>query len=634
MKKINFIYCILTILLVFSCSIDRKQEVLVIQGIDGNTSLISTISEPLGVNCTNGGIKLTFGIDISGDGILQNDEITTTSYVCNGIDGEDGQSSLIRVEPVNGTTDYPQGGINVYTGLDFNNNGILDENEITHTFFIANGESGINGYSTLVKTTVIEVGTIIGDSSFEQGGFIFESGLDINRNSNLDLDEVTYTEYIENGVDGLLVQIRTTEVTGGTLLETGLDVNGNGILDNNEVLTSNVILNGTDGTNGFNSLITTEDIDEGIIIKSGLDVNQNNILDSEEVMSTSTILDGAAGINGENGFNSLVNLEQVPPNSTFPTGGVKIATGLDTNNNNTLEISEVNNIAFIANGRNGNDGTNGTNGQNGLNSLVNIIKNTPNTLSTTIQTGIDLDNNGILESNEVTNSVVIQDGENGKNGICSFVVVVDEPVGSNCQFGGIKVTTGKDLNNNKIFDTSEIEHTEYVCEWRPCVEVIKTEVVIDFEEFTHGFYTSSKGVAISTSNGCNKRIKVLAETSTFGQNTPKFGYDANNMVGIIANCSGMYLGGGGLVFFNFSEPTDLVSINFLDSDHRTDNKVKVFFANGNTQTIIIPKVDTEHSNQVISLPFTDVIKVQIHSCESFALDSLRFKKTTVVNNCN
>ena len=53
-------------------------------GQDGLNSLIKTSTEPRGVNCENGGIKVETGIDSNNNGILEDNEMTSMSYVCNG----------------------------------------------------------------------------------------------------------------------------------------------------------------------------------------------------------------------------------------------------------------------------------------------------------------------------------------------------------------------------------------------------------------------------------------------------------------------------------------------------------------------------------------------------------------------
>ena len=54
-------------------------------------------------------------------------------------------------------------------------------------------------------------------------------------------------------------------------------------------------------------------------------------------------------------------------------------------------------------------------------------------------------------------------GEDGLEGINSLVSVTEEPAGSNCETGGVKITSGLDTNRNNILDTSEITDTQFVC---------------------------------------------------------------------------------------------------------------------------------------------------------------------------
>ena len=63
-------------------------------GVDGLSVLVNSEEEPVGDNCSTGGTKLTFGNDIDGDGTLDDNEITNTFYVCNGENGNDGLDGL------------------------------------------------------------------------------------------------------------------------------------------------------------------------------------------------------------------------------------------------------------------------------------------------------------------------------------------------------------------------------------------------------------------------------------------------------------------------------------------------------------------------------------------------------------
>jgi len=54
------------------------------QGPAGVVVLVSTVSEPAGLNCQKGGVKFEVGPDTNNNNVLDVDEISTTKYVCNG----------------------------------------------------------------------------------------------------------------------------------------------------------------------------------------------------------------------------------------------------------------------------------------------------------------------------------------------------------------------------------------------------------------------------------------------------------------------------------------------------------------------------------------------------------------------
>jgi hypothetical protein len=89
MKKILMILLPIS-LFVFSCG-DVENGV---DGLDGLNILVNTEVEPIGATCPSGGTKFTFGGDINGNGVLSVDEITSTTFICNGEDGNNGQDGL------------------------------------------------------------------------------------------------------------------------------------------------------------------------------------------------------------------------------------------------------------------------------------------------------------------------------------------------------------------------------------------------------------------------------------------------------------------------------------------------------------------------------------------------------------
>jgi ABC-type transporter Mla MlaB component len=125
-------------------------------GPEGLVSLFKLTQEPAGVNCASGGFKIETGIDSNRNSILDIDEIQSFAFICNGTTGATGSSgtnglvSLIKVstEPVG--SNCITSGNRVDTGIDDNNNGVLDPTEIDTTFYICNGNVVNYGKHTLV----------------------------------------------------------------------------------------------------------------------------------------------------------------------------------------------------------------------------------------------------------------------------------------------------------------------------------------------------------------------------------------------------------------------------------------------------------------------------------------------------
>ncbi len=110
----------------------------------GKNSLTELNTEPVGENCSSGGFKISSGIDINDNNILDIDEIQYEEYICNGNNGTNGSNSMINVIPEPSGSYCEFGGIKVESGLDENFNGLLDENEITTINYVCNGASGQN----------------------------------------------------------------------------------------------------------------------------------------------------------------------------------------------------------------------------------------------------------------------------------------------------------------------------------------------------------------------------------------------------------------------------------------------------------------------------------------------------------
>jgi len=501
---------ILWFLVVFlvSCSIDKTERLVVIDNPNGLSTLVNVTDIGESEECANGGVRLDFGLDVNDNGELDFEEIQTTAFVCNGIDGEDGLSSLTNLVPISGEeSSCENGGVIVQTGFDLNGNGLLDPEEVLSSTYVCNGTNGTDGtngqdgYNSLINSTVVEP-----SDEFPNGGVLISVGLDLDFDGILSDDEITQVTFISNGidgqdgvdgvdgqdgVDGIGVTITTEETEGGYWIYFW---EGDEII--NQIFISNGVdgIDGIDGEDGASVDVTTEQVEGGYIIT----FTQNGIVVSQVFIANGT--DGIDGIDGLDGTSTTITTEDVEGgywiyfwegdeivNQIFVANGTDGIDGTDgqdgedgTSTTVTTEETEggywiyfwegdtIVSQIFVANGTDGIDGingTNGTDGTNGLNNLINLLPNTPSNGQTTIEVGLDINANGILESNEVLNSTVIndgQDGTDGTNGLTSYIFVTELEAGDICETGGLEITYGLDLNGNGELDEDEAT-VEYIC---------------------------------------------------------------------------------------------------------------------------------------------------------------------------
>lgn len=485
-----------------SCVKEKVEPINGIDGANGFNALVTIESEPIGENCVAGGLKISVGQDDNENGILDESEIESISYICNGTSGSDGQtlSDLLAKTSAELPGDNCEfGGTLIEVGNDANSNAILEADEVASSFFLCNGNdgangidgnngtNGVNGISSIIRATSESSG-----DNCSSGGLKIEVGLDTNDNLELDTNEILSTYFICNGTDGTngsngfstLSNVITEPAgdncsEGGYKLEVGLDTNNNGTLDAGEVTSENYICNGGAGTNGndgYSSLIRISTelpgnncSNGGMKVEVGLDdVILNGILDAAEVDFTQYVCDGLNG--GENGLSTIIQTSTEEPGDNCTSGGVRIQVGLDANSNNELDSGEeIGGPFYVCHGSDGVDGTNGSDGQDV------IVISTPATScangGSTLQFGHDGNNDGDLSDieDEILSSITIcnglngTDGSNGTNGFNTIISTKAEDPGDNCSNGGIEFTVGLDINANNTIDAGEEVGTYYVC---------------------------------------------------------------------------------------------------------------------------------------------------------------------------
>lgn len=163
-------------------------------GADGTSYVIRTAIEAAGANCAEGGIAVEVGPDTNGNGALDDEEVSSTEYVCNGANGADGLAGADGVSHLVATADEPagpncaDGGIVVTSGPDTDGSGSLDAGEVTATRYVCDGADGVGGGGGGAVTLDFPSSTSSLDNTFSSmplgaggGGVAFRTGSSVEQ---------------------------------------------------------------------------------------------------------------------------------------------------------------------------------------------------------------------------------------------------------------------------------------------------------------------------------------------------------------------------------------------------------------------------------------------------------------------
>ncbi len=127
----------------------------------------------------------------------------------------------------------------------------------------------------------------------------------------------------------------------------------------------------------------------GADIFLGTDFDGNGKLSADEITSTTKVCHGQQGLsgpqgqqgydgsNGDHGNGSLVNLTALSPGIPCSFGGIQVQSGIDINRNQYLESDEVQTTAHICDGQLGEEGPVGEQGNNGSQGYSALIDQQP-----------------------------------------------------------------------------------------------------------------------------------------------------------------------------------------------------------------------------------------------------------------
>lgn len=218
------------------------------------------------------------------------------------------------------------------------------------------------------------------------------------------------------------------------------------------------------GDAGYNSLVKMTQVDEqvsecehgGIRIDTGLDLNRNGALEEWEIQWTEVLCaanpSGDPGQDGQDGAPTLFSSAPEAPGDNCPHGGIALHWGVDLNRDGDLTVQEVTDTDYLCNGEPGKTSLVEVHQEDaGINCVDGGLR---------ILSGVDQDGNGALDPAEIVCCSYLC---NAKAGDTSLVRLDEEPAGTNCARGGVRVQSGVDTDGSGALEDPEVRYTQYVC---------------------------------------------------------------------------------------------------------------------------------------------------------------------------
>jgi hypothetical protein len=210
---------------------------LVVAGCDGidleqlvkqHPPLSLFTEEPVGANCARGGLQVRTGLDVDGDGTLDDSEVKTTEYAC----ASDFPGVEVRTQTLPPGAECPHGGQRIRAGHDLNGNGQLEDAEVTREMVSCREAEAVVTRTRAISPEYLDCP---GNST------AVEAGPDLDRDGLLDDDERRAQRLLCAAPADL--HLRQTELpssegcpVGSTRVDVLQDLDSDGTLEDAEVM--------------------------------------------------------------------------------------------------------------------------------------------------------------------------------------------------------------------------------------------------------------------------------------------------------------------------------------------------------------------------------------------------------------
>lgn len=178
----------------------------------------------------------------------------------------------------------------------------------------------------------------------------------------------------------------------------------------------------------------------GTVVKSGLDLDDDATLDGAEVTTANVVCSPPQPV----GPSWLVAVAPEPRGSHCVEGGTAVRSGHDTDGDGVLGDAEVEHVEYACAGR-----------------LLTHVLPEPVGANCAqggfaVQSGAEANGNGVLDADEVQTTEYACDA-------ALLTRMESEPVGAHCVGGGITFLVGRDDDGDQTLEDTEVEWTEYEC---------------------------------------------------------------------------------------------------------------------------------------------------------------------------